>query len=84
MRKFDKDKRFDNMATAYLSTGEDTSNIDGLMGQAASYYQKNLQREIDNFSKEIEPILLIVIGFFVLIMVSAIYLPIFRMGQMVS
>lgn len=81
IRRNDTGNIFDVMTIAFLSTGENTNNIDGLMLKASEFYRRNLETEIDNFGKKIEPLILIVIAVFVLILVSSVYLPIFRMSQ---
>lgn len=84
IRKNDTNKVFDVMSIAFLSTGENTNNIDGLMLKASEFYRRTLEVEIDNFGKKIEPLILIVIGFFVFMLVSSVYLPIFKMSQITS
>lgn len=81
IKKNDIKQVFDPMVIAFLYTGESTNNIPDLMDKAANYYQKNLNRNIDDFGKAIEPILLCIIALFVFVLVSSIYLPIFRMSQ---
>ncbi len=82
MRRNDPDNRFDVMAMAFLSTGEETNNIPELMDTAAQHYQKILKMEIENFGKQLEPILLVGIALFVFALAASVYLPIFRMSQM--
>ena len=81
IRRCDKDGIYDGMVIAFLQTGESTDNIDGLMGKASDFYQRNLNTAIDNFGKAIEPIILVIIACFVFVLVSSVYLPIFRMSQ---
>ena len=82
IRKNDKNKIFDLMTIAFLNTGEESSNIGGMMKKASEFYQKTINVEIEGFGKVIEPILLVIIAFFVFILVSSVYLPIFKMSQM--
>ena len=81
LRSNDTGREFDSMVIGFLQSGENTNNIDGLMGKASAYYQRELGMEIDNFGKAIEPILLVVIAIFVAILVISVYLPIFKMSQ---
>ena len=82
MRRNDPDGHFDVLAMAFLSSGEETNNIGDLMKSASDYYQKQLRLGIDNFGKQLEPIMLVFISIFVFILVLSIYLPIFRMSQL--
>ena len=81
LRKNDKDKIFDLMTIAFLNTGEESSNIGGMMKKASEFYQRTINVEIEGFGKVIEPILLVIIAVFVFVLVSSVYLPIFKMSQ---
>ena len=48
-----------------------------MLGQATTYIDKELDAIIDVMTKMIEPIMLIVIGTIVLVLASALYLPLF-------
>lgn len=60
-----------------IATGEQSGRLGDMLGQAVSYIDKQLDTIIDIMTKMIEPIMLIVIGAIVLILASALYLPLF-------
>lgn len=60
-----------------IATGEQSGRLGDMLGQAVSYIDKALDNVIDVMTKMIEPIMLIVIGSIVLVLASALYLPLF-------
>lgn len=60
-----------------IATGEQSGRLGDMLGQAVSYIDKQLDTIIDIMTKMIEPIMLIVIGAIVLVLASALYLPLF-------
>jgi len=60
-----------------IATGEQSGRLGDMLGQAVSYIDKALDNIIDMMTKMIEPIMLVVIGTIVLVLASALYLPLF-------
>ncbi len=60
-----------------IATGEQSGRLGDMLGQATTYIDKELDAIIDVMTKMIEPIMLIVIGTIVLVLASALYLPLF-------
>ena len=60
-----------------IATGEQSGRLGDMLGQAVMYIDKELDNIIDIMTKMIEPIMLIVIGSIVLVLASALYLPLF-------
>lgn len=60
-----------------IATGEQSGRLGDMLGQAVSYIDKALDNIIDVMTKMIEPIMLVVIGTIVLVLASALYLPLF-------
>lgn len=82
IRRHDENGKYDAMAIAFLNAGEETNSIPTLMGKGSNYFQRTLITDIENFPKTIEPILIVIIGVFVLALVMAVYTPILRMYNM--
>ncbi|MGN8833077.1 type II secretion system F family protein [Selenomonas montiformis] len=82
IRRYDEKENYDAMAIAFLNAGEETNSIPDLMGKGANYFQRTLVTDIENFPKTIEPIMIVIIGVFVLALVMAVYTPILRMYKM--
>ena len=60
-----------------IATGEQSGRLGDMLIQATNFIDKQLDTIIDIMTKMIEPIMLIVIGTIVLILASALYLPLF-------
>lgn len=60
-----------------IATGEQSGRLGDMLMQAVNYIDKQLDAIIDVLTKMIEPIMLLVIGTIVLILASALYLPLF-------
>lgn len=60
-----------------VATGEQSGRLGDMLGQAVNYIDKSLDNIIDTMTKMIEPIMLVVIGTIVLVLASALYLPLF-------
>ena len=60
-----------------IATGEQSGRLGDMLGQAVNYIDKALDNIIDAMTKMIEPIMLVVIGTIVLVLASALYLPLF-------
>lgn len=60
-----------------IATGEQSGRLGDMLGQAVNYIDKSLDNIIDTMTKMIEPIMLVVIGTIVLVLASALYLPLF-------
>ncbi|MBR1461469.1 type II secretion system F family protein [bacterium] len=60
-----------------IATGEQSGRLGDMLMQAVTYIDKQLDAIIDVLTKMIEPIMLLVIGTIVLILASALYLPLF-------
>ncbi len=84
MRRNDPEKVYDPLVLAFLATGESTGNMSDLMKTASDHYQKELQVDIANFSKQLEPVMIAVMGVLVGILVISVYMPILGMTQMLQ
>lgn len=63
-----------------ISVGEETGDVDGMLGQVADIYQEEVEYEVDRLSQTLEPIILVFVGILVLIMLLGIFLPLSQLG----
>ncbi len=73
--------RFPDMLIQLCVTGEDTGTLDTLLGKAAELMTEELDTRITALSSLIEPLIIVVLGGFIGVILVAMYLPIFRLGQ---
>lgn len=68
------------IATRMLAVGERGGNIDDMMTRIASFYDDELSRWIDWFTRLFEPILMLMIGLVIGVVVLLLYMPIFELA----
>lgn len=66
------------------ATGEETGDMDKLLGKAAEFYEKLVDSVIDRLTSLIEPLLIIMMAAIIGSIIVVIYLPIFDLGQAMS
>jgi type IV pilus assembly protein PilC len=72
---------FPEMLVQMTATGEETGQLDTMLGRTADFYEQRVSASVDGLSSLIEPIAIVVLGGMVGVMLLALYLPIFNLGQ---
>jgi len=67
-----------------IATGEETGDMDKLLGKAAQFYEKLVDSVIDRLTSLIEPLLIVIMAAIVGSIIVIIYLPIFDLGDAIS
>ena len=80
----DRCKIFPPMLISMLSVGEDTGSIPETLDKVADYYQGEMDYSIQKATALIEPIIIIVLGFIVLLVILSILLPILAIDQSIK
>lgn len=75
-----KTEAFPNTLLSLAATGEETGEMDKMLGKAATFYDKQLEAVIMRMTSLIEPMLIILIGIVIGTIIIVIYLPFFQMG----
>lgn len=66
-----------------IAVGEETGELDTLMGEVADMYEREVDYELKTLSAQIEPILILMLGVLVLILALGVFLPIWDLGSVV-
>ena len=66
-----------------LAVGEETGQTDTVLIKVADFYEEEVDNAVDAMSSLMEPLIMAVLGVLIGGMVIAMYLPIFKMGQVV-
>ena len=74
---------FPNMVVQMIAIGEESGALDEMSAKVAEFYEAEVDNMVDNLSTLIEPLIMAVLGILVGGLVTAMYLPIFQMGQVV-
>jgi type II secretory pathway component PulF len=69
------------LAKEMITTAEESGNLGPVATRIASYYEEELNRLLEGFSKIAEPVMLIVMGAVVGLIVSSLLLPVFKLSQ---
>lgn len=75
-----KTDRFPNTLISLVSTGEETGEMDKMLGKAATFYDKQLEAVIVRMTSLIEPLMIVLIAIVIGAIIIAIYIPFFKMG----
>ncbi|WP_245596348.1 type II secretion system F family protein [Sulfurihydrogenibium subterraneum] len=77
-------KYFPPMFIAMAAVGENTGRLDEMLDTIANFYEDEVDREVDALISTLEPMLMVVIGGIVGFILIALYLPIFKLGELIK
>ncbi|WP_295717319.1 type II secretion system F family protein [uncultured Halovibrio sp.] len=72
---------FPVLAIQLTSIGEESGNLDEMLGKVADHYEAVVDDLVDNLTSLMEPVIMSVLGILVGGLIIAMYLPIFQMGS---
>ncbi|MFC1523771.1 type II secretion system F family protein [Thermodesulfobacteriota bacterium] len=75
---------FPSMVVQMISVGESTGALDAMLEKIADFYDEEVDQAVDNLTAMIEPFMMVFLGGMIGGLVVAMYLPIFKMGQVVG
>ena len=64
-----------------IMVGEESGALDDMMEEIAGMYQRDVEYELKTLGAQIEPILVILLGFLVLVLALGVFLPIWDLGS---
>jgi len=74
---------FPNMVLQMASIGEESGSLDQMLGKVADFYEQEVDEAVKGLSTLMEPIIIVVLGTVIGGIVVSMYLPIFKLGQVV-
>ena len=74
---------FPNMVLQMTAIGEESGSIDHMLGKAADFYEAEVDEMVAGLSSLMEPIIIVFLGTLIGGIVVSMYLPIFKLGQVV-
>ena len=74
---------FPSMVLQMCSIGEESGSIDHMLGKAADFYEAEVDEMVAGLSSLMEPIIIVFLGTLIGGIVVSMYLPIFKLGQVV-
>ncbi len=74
---------FPSMVIQMCAIGEESGSIDHMLGKAADFYEAEVDDMVAGLSSLMEPIIIVILGTIIGGIVVSMYLPIFKLGQVV-
>ena len=75
---------FPPMVTRMIAVGDETGDLDGMLGKIAEFYESEVDATVKALTSIIEPIMIVVVGGIVGGIIVAMYLPMFRIFELVQ
>jgi type II secretory pathway component PulF len=72
---------FPNIVTQMVKVGEQTAQLDDIMGKLANFYEKEVDTKVATLTTLLEPIIMIILGVGVGILVAGILMPIYNLAS---
>lgn len=79
-----REKYIPQMVTQMIGVGEQTGNLDSMLGKVADFYEEEVDVAVGALTSAMEPLLMVVLGGIVGTLVIALYLPIFKLASVVG
>lgn len=71
---------FPKMVVQMTKIGEESGRIEDMLNKVADHYEEQVDDLVDSLAKQMEPLIMAVLGVLVGGLIIAMYLPIFKMG----
>jgi len=75
---------FPNMVLQMTAIGEESGALDSMLSKVADFFEAEVDDAVEGLASLMEPIIMVVLGTLIGGLVVAMYLPIFKMGQVVG
>ncbi len=75
---------FPNMVVQMVSIGEESGALDDMLGKVADYYEAEVDNSVDALTSLMEPAIMVFLAVVIGGLVIAMYLPIFKMGEVIG
>lgn len=75
---------FPNMVVQMAAIGEESGSLDDMLNKAAEFYEEEVDNAVAQLSSLMEPIIMVVLGSVIGVLLVAMYLPLFNLGNVVG
>ena len=75
---------FPPLATQMVAVGEESGTLDDMLGRCATQYEELVDHAVEQLTALLEPAVMVVLGILVGGLITAMYLPIFQIGGVVT
>lgn len=74
---------FPSMVTYMIAAGEQSGNLDQMLEEISRFYARDIEFSVNRLTRAMEPLMTIVIGVVVLVILLALYMPVFSLTQVI-
>ncbi len=74
---------FPHWVAQMCAVGEESGTLDQMLEKIAQHYEREVEDTVGRLSTLLEPFIMVILGIFIGVLVMALYLPIFQLGQVV-
>lgn len=74
---------FPTMVIQMCAIGEESGSLDAMLGKSAEFYEDEVDEAVKGLSSLMEPFIIVILGVLIGGIVVSMYLPIFKLGQVV-
>ena len=71
------------MVTRMIAAGEESGNIDDMLKQVTTFYDRDIEYAVQRLTRMLEPILTVLLGVIVGFVLLALYMPIFNLSKVI-
>ena len=75
---------FPPMVTRMIAVGEETGDLDGMLEKIGDFYESEVDATVKSLTSIIEPVMILVVGGIVGGIIIAMYLPMFRIFELIE
>ncbi|HEY9201976.1 MAG TPA: type II secretion system F family protein [Gammaproteobacteria bacterium] len=75
---------FPNMVVQMVAIGEESGALDDMLGKVADFYESEVDNSVDALTSLMEPAIMVFLAIVIGGLVIAMYLPIFKMGEVIG
>ncbi|MEW6638058.1 MAG: type II secretion system F family protein [Actinomycetota bacterium] len=83
-RPLEEEPVFPPMVTRMIAVGEETGDLDGMLFKIADFYESEVEATVKALTSIIEPLMIVVVGGIVGGIIVAMYLPMFRIFELIE
>lgn len=75
---------FPHIVIQMTAIGEESGKLDSMLNKVADFFEEDVNNAVDNLTALLEPMIMAILGIVIGGLISAMYLPIFKMGEAVG
>ena len=75
---------FPSIMVQMTAIGEESGALDSMLSKVADFYEEEVDEAADGLASLMEPIIMVVLGALIGGLVIAMYMPIFKLGEVVG